>query len=448
MRRRGTPLLTNGRLHYCKRCRCYNFGIVRRLLPFCIMAAAIWLASALPATSAANIAGLWDAKIVANQMEIPFRFEIAQTGNQVQGFFFEGDRRIASSSGSFADGHLKLEYDYLDTTLDVTFQGDQFFGSYRLNRPGAQPLFIQAHRFLPAPADAASASPVSGNWEMRRVPQEVRTASDRQTWNLFLRQSGAEVSGSILRVDGDTGFLIGRWQNGRLVLSHFAGQGPLLFEAKLNADGTLAIALNRGADYVAVRKSEARAKGVPDPPDPTRYTSVKDPTVPFRFSFPGLDGKIVSSTDAQFKGKVVLLAIGGSWCPNCQDEASFLVDLYKEFHPQGLEIVGLMFEADADPALARPRVQTFTRRFAIPYPMLLAGTPDDINQKIPQLVNFGAYPTSIFLGRDGRVRSVHAGFASQATGEEYVRLKAEVRALVQRLLADNSQTGGRASGGF
>jgi thiol-disulfide isomerase/thioredoxin len=421
---------------------------VRTLLTLCVAAVAISLVSPRSAFSASNITGLWDAKIVANQLEIPFRFEIAQNGNQVQGFFFEGDRKIGSSSGSFSGGHLILEYDILETTLEVTFLDDQFAGTYRFKRSNGQPLLIRARRFVPAPADASSASAISGSWEMRRVPQEVKTASDNQTWNLFLRQSGAEVSGSILRVDGDTGFLIGRWQNGRLVLSHFAGQGPLLFEAKLNADRTLAISLNRGANYVAVSKSEARAKGVPDPPDPTRYTSVKDPTVPLRFSFPGLDGKIVSNTDPQFKGKVVLLAIGGSWCPNCQDEAPFLGDLYKEFHSQGLEIVGLMFEADADPALAWPRVQTFIRRFGIPYPMLLAGTPDDINQKIPQLVNFGAYPTSIFLGRDGRVRSVHAGFASQATGQEYVRLKGEVRGLVQRLLTESSQTSGSASGGL
>jgi len=420
---------------------------VRTLLALCVAAVAISLASPQSAFSASNIAGLWDAKIVANQLEIPFRFEIALNGNQVQGFFFEGDRKIGSSSGSFSGGHLILEYDILETTLEVTFLDDQFAGTYRFNRSNGQPLLIRARRFTPAPVDTSSAPAISGSWEMRRVPQEVKTASDNQTWNLFLRQSGAEVSGSILRVDGDTGFLIGRWQNGRLVLSHFAGQGPLLFEAKLNADRTLAISLNRGANYMAVRKSEARAKGVPDPPDPTRYTSVKDPTVAFRFSFPGLDGKIVSNTDPQFKGKVVLLAIGGSWCPNCQDEASFLVDLYKEFHSQGLEIVGLMFEADAEPALARPRVQTFIRRFGIPYPMLLAGIPDDINKRIPQLVNFGAYPTSIFLGRDGRVRSVHAGFASQATGQEYVRLKGEVRGLVQRLLTENSRTSGSASGG-
>jgi thiol-disulfide isomerase/thioredoxin len=421
---------------------------VRRILSLCLVVLSASLVCSRSAIAETSISGLWDAKIVADQLEIPFRFEIAQSGTQVQGFFFEGDRKIASSSGTFANNRLELNYDYLDTTLDVTFVGEQFFGTYRVNRPGAPPLLIRAKRFTPASADTASAPQVAGNWEMRRLPQEIKTASDRQTWNLFLRQSGAEVSGSILRVDGDTGFLIGRWQNGQLVLSHFAGQGPLLFEAKLNRDGSLSIALNRSADYLAVRKSEARAKGVPDPPDPTRYTSVKDPTVPFRFSFPDMEGKVVSNTDARFKDKVVLLAIGGSWCPNCQDEAPFLVDLYKEFRPQGLEIVGLMFEADDDPMLARRHVQTFVKRFGIPYTMLLAGTPDNINQRLPELVNFGAYPTTIFLGRDGRVRSVHAGFASQATGQEYLRLKGEVRGLVQRLLTENRGNVGQGAGGL
>ena len=418
------------------------------MLSLCFVVLIASLVSSRPAVAQTSISGLWDAKVVANQLEIPFRFEIAQSGTQVQGFFFEGDRKIASSSGIFANNRLQLNYDYLDTTLDLTFVGEQFFGTYRVNRPGAQPLLIRAKRFTPAPADTSAAPQVAGSWEMRRLPQEIKTASDRQTWNLFLRQSGAEVSGSILRVDGDTGFLIGRWQNGQLVLSHFAGQGPLLFEAKLNRDGSLGIALNRSANYLGVRKSQARAQGVPDPPDPTRYTSVNDPTVPFRFSFPDMEGKVVSNTDARFKDKVVLLAIGGSWCPNCQDEAPFLVDLYKEFHPQGLEIVGLMFEADDDPALARRHVQTFVKRFGILYTMLLAGTPDNINQRLPELVNFGAYPTTIFLGRDGRVRSVHAGFASQATGQEYVRLKGEVRGLVQRLLTETRANAGQVAGGL
>ena len=411
------------------------------------------LTLAMPAAAQTSLSGLWDAVVVANGVEIPFRYEIAVRGNQAQGFFFEGDQRVGSSSGSFADGVLKVEYEHLNTTLEARLEGDQLIGTYRNNRPNARPTEFRARRFAPVPTGMAGSSTqvaqVAGEWMMSRVEAERTAPRDTRTWTLYLRQSGAEVTGSILRVDGDTGTLSGHWTGApseppseqRLVLSHFAGERPVRLEAQLNADGTLAVVLNGNANYIAARSSEARAKGIPDPPDPSRYTSVKDPTEPFHFNFPGLDGKLVSDADARFQGQVVVLAIGGSWCPNCHDEAPFLTELYDKFHARGLEIVGLSFENDADPAAAHPRMQSFIRRYNIRYPMLLAGDTSEVNAKLPQIVNFGAFPTSIYLGRDGRVRSVHAGFASAATGEEHVRLKAEITELIERLLAEDG--GGR-----
>ena len=194
--------------------------------------------------------------------------------------------------------------------------------------------------------------------------------------------------------------------------------------------------------FRSVRSNEARAKGIPEPPDPSRYTNVKDPVAPFHFAFPDLTGKVVSDGDAQLRGKVMILAIGGSWCPNCHDEAPFLSELYRDYRGRGLEIIGLMFENDADPKIARPRVQSFIKRYAAQYPMLIAGTTQPsptsktIAEALPQLVNFGAYPTTIVLGRDGRVRNVHAGFPSVATGAEHGRHKQEVRELIERLLTE------------
>jgi thiol-disulfide isomerase/thioredoxin len=392
--------------------------------------------------AAASISGLWDAVVVANDTEVPFRFEISTNGSNAQGFFFEGDRKVGSSSGTFTDGTLKLEYDHLNTTLEAKLEGDALVGTYRNNRPNAKPQTIRMRRFTPVALDGPDAPALAGTWEMRRVAEEISAPRDTRTWNVFLRQSGPELSGTILRVDGDTGTLVGRWQDNKLVLSHFAGERPNLFVATLNQDGTLAVTLNGAAHYLVVRQSEARAKGIPEPPDPSRYTSVKDPTTPFRFSFPDLTGRIVSNTDARFRGKVVILSIGGSWCPNCHDEAPFLSELYRQYRGRGFEVVGLMFENDPDPKVSGPRVETFVKRYRIEYPMLLAGTMQPspttktINDALPQLVNFGAYPTSIFLGRDGRVRSVHAGFASPAAGAEHTRLTQEIRELVERLLAE------------
>jgi thiol-disulfide isomerase/thioredoxin len=319
---------------------------------------------------------------------------------------------------------------------------DQLTGGYRNNRPNARPQDVRMRRFAPVSIGVQDPPSLAGTWEMRRVPEEVSAPRDTRTWHVFLRQSGAEFSGSILRVDGDTGTLVGNWLDGKLVLSHFAGERPNLFVATPNPDGTLAVTLNGNAHYLVARTGEARAKGIPEPPDPSRYTNVKNPTEPFRFSFPDLSGKIVANTDAQFQGKVVILSIGGSWCPNCHDEAPFLGELYRDYHARGLEIVGLMFENDPDPKISIPRIRTFNKRHDVKYPMLLAGTTNPspttktINEALPEIVNFGAYPTAIYLGRDGRVRSVHAGFASPATGEEHVRLKKELRSLVEQLLAE------------
>jgi thiol-disulfide isomerase/thioredoxin len=392
--------------------------------------------------AASGIDGLWEATVVANGVDIPFRFEIATKGTEAQGFFFEGDQKVGSTSGRFTDGVLALDYDFLNTTMSLTLDGDQLKGTYINKRANAKPQDVRAHRFTPVLVGADNPPALAGNWEMRRKAEEATASRDTRTWHLMLRQSGADVSGAILRIDGDTGTLAGHWQDGKLVLSHFAGERPNLLEATVNPDGTLAVRLNRTANYLAARSTEARALGIPEPPDPSRYTNVKDPTTPFQFSFPDVTGKIVSDTDAMFRGKVVILAIGGSWCPNCHDEAPFLSELYTTYHAKGLEIAGLMFENDPDPAGYRPRVQSFIKRYNVQYPLLIPGTTQMINEKLPQLVNFGAYPTSIFLGRDGKVRSVHAGFASPATGEEHVRLKQELRELTERLLAE--RVGGSA----
>ena len=146
-----------------------------------------------------------------------------------------------------------------------------------------------------------------------------RTADDGSkldvSWRLYLRQSGPEVSGAILRTSGDTGTLVGHWKDGRLVMSHFAGERPLLFEAQPNADGTLSVTLDRKSTYRAARTSEARAKGIPEPPDLSRFTSVTDPTARFHFFGPDLDGKMVRDTDSIFQGRVVVLTIGGTLVP-------------------------------------------------------------------------------------------------------------------------------------
>jgi peroxiredoxin len=375
-----------------------------------------------------SLSGLWDATVQINDLTVPFRIELTSTGAVAKGSFFNGDDRVESSAGAFQDRVLRLEFDYLATHLHATLQDDgTLVGDY--GREGRLYPF-RARHFAPSTLSADDVPAIAGLWQVA-----VNSPKGESAWRLIVRQSGPEVSAAILRVDGDTGLLTGAFHDGRFVLSHFSGARPAVLEIAPQPDGTLSVIQNGRNRMIATRSDAARAQGLPEPTDPSRHTSVKDPTASFHFRFPDLDGHVVADTDARFQGKVIILAIGGSWCPNCHDEAPFLVDLYRRYHAQGLEIVGLSFE-EADQLKNPARLRAFIRKYGIEYPVLVPGEPSELAAKLPQAVNLNAWPTTIFIGRDGRVRSVHAGFAAPASGEFHTQLKQEVATLVERLLAE------------
>lgn len=401
-----------------------------------VLFAALLAAPALQAqapASSQSLAGLWDAAVVVNGLEIPFRFEIAGAGAAINGSFFNGDEKVTSTGGKFENGTLTLNFDHYATQIEAGLVNGRLAGVYN-RATGFYPFY--ARKFTPPAAFPNEVPAIDGLWTIGSVTSNKGEAA----WRFIVRQSGAEVTAAILRVDGDTGALSGTYRNGKFIVSHFSGARPLLLELTPQKDGTLEIVRNRTDKMIAIKDSEAKLKGIAEPTDPSRHSSVKNPTEPFKFSFPDLTGKIVSSTDARFKGKVVIVGIGGSWCPNCHDEAPFLSELYAKYKDKGLEIVELSFEEDAQKAKGYARLLAFNKRYGVNYTVLLAGDQADVQEKVPQIHNLNSFPTTIFVGRDGLVRGVHAGFAGAVSGVFHENAKEEITATVERLLAEQATT--------
>ena len=413
-------------------------SVIRFFLSIAIVAAV----AVVPSRAAGpSLAGQWDATVTVHgkdggQLTVPFRFEIAGEGDQIQGSFFNGDQRVTSNSGRLAGNSLHLNFDSYASRLEATYENGELHGQY--GNPAKRLSEFSAHPHVDngtAQATSAAAPDISGEWEI-----EVDSHKGERAWRLIARQSGAEVSAAILRIDGDTGTLTGTYRDGKFVLSHFSGARPSVMEAEPQADGSLRLTL-RSANAVktlsAWRPAEARAKGLPKPADPQDFTHVKNPNEPFAFQFPDLTGRMVSNADERFRGKVVLVNITGSWCPNCHDEAPYLEALYREYHSRGLEVVGLDFE-EAEQLKDPTRLQAFLKEYGIEYTYLLAGEPSELEAKIPQAENLNSWPTTFILGRDGRVRAVHAGFAAAASGPYHEELKREVSETIEQLLAENA----------
>ena len=402
---------------------------MRRLLALAF--AVLLLAPALRAQAPQSLAGLWDAAVVVNGLEIPFRFEIAGSGAAISGSFFNGDEKVTSTGGTFEHGTLTLNFDHYATQLEAGVVNGRLAGVYN-RASGFYPFY--ARKFTPSNVFPNEVPQIDGLWTIGNV----NSNKGEQAWRFIVRQSGPEVTAAILRVDGDTGALAGTFRSGKFIVSHFSGARPLVLELTPQPDGTLEIVRNRTEKLIAVKDADAKLKGVAEPTDPSRHSSVKNPTEPFKFAFPDVTGKIVSSADARFQGKVLIVGIGGSWCPNCHDEAPFLSALYSKYKDKGLEIVELSFEEEAQKAKGYPRLLAFNKRYGVNYTVLLAGDQADVQEKVPQIHNLNSFPTTIFVGKDGLVRAVHAGFAGAVSGVFHENAKEEITATVERLLAESS----------
>jgi thiol-disulfide isomerase/thioredoxin len=385
--------------------------------------------------SGQSVEGTWDATVTVNNVSVPFRIEIDGTGTDVHSYFFNGDDRVnPSNSGMFQSGSLVLTFDSYATKLEATLNDGILTGTYGGVSGNAYAFHAKRHDPSLAASSDQHAPDISGLWEI-----QVKSPKAESAWHFVVNQKGAKIDAAILRVEGDTGTLSGNFKDGKFFLSHFAGERPFYVEVTPQSDGSLQMQIASFHDtqnLVALRPAEARARNLAPPDDPTQHTKVKDPAQPLRFSFPDMNGRIVSSTDEQFQGKVVLLNITGSWCPNCHDEAPFLEELYRKYRGQGLEIVALDFEP-AEQLKSLLRARAFIKRYGIEYTYLIAGEPSQMNEKIPQAENLNAWPTTFFIGRNGLVRTIHTGFTSRASGELDSRLRDNVRNEIGQLLSEN-----------
>jgi thiol-disulfide isomerase/thioredoxin len=277
---------------------------------------------------------------------------------------------------------------------------------------------------LPNNADFA------GRWSVTFTADAGRRVAGVATFD----QRFERVTGTVQLPDADQRFLAGEALDEELRLSRFDGGAAVLYEAKLDAKGQLVGTMwsDRGGAmrFVARRDPDATIDAA------ALATRLRNPLEPFSFAFRDLDGSTVSSSDPRFKGKPLLVTLAGSWCPNSHDEAALLARLDRRYRDRGLAIVSLMFEQDPDFDGAVRAVQRFRSAHGIGYTTLIAGESDKAKASaaLPQLDGVIAYPTAIFIDRDGLVRKIHTGFAGPATGVQYDLLARDFELGIEELL--------------
>lgn len=385
--------------------------------------------TAVALTAAPSPAGPWKAVLDLAGGALPFALRIDESGRHWHGQLCNGGTCQSFSAVRLEGDSVILEIADYAATLRASVRPDSLLGYYHnVGSNGPRTIPFRAAR---------------GRWAVSRAPARLVGRWDATYYQdpgtsprvFDLRNGPDGFEGRIISSTSDYGPYTGAVVGDSFAIGLFDGSFVYLLTGKLVGDtlrGVFHAGLRTQTQWTAVRST-----GAPHLRSPTEVSRA-DTTVPLRFEFPDLRGRLVRNDDRRFMGKVLLLDIFGSWCPTCHERTPELLRLYRRYHHRGLEIVGLAFEATGDTAIDARQVRRYRDKFGIPFPLLLAGLSDNesIAAALPQLHDVTAFPTTVFVGRDGRVRWIHAGFHSLAAGPQHARQVGEFEAEIEKLLKE------------
>ena len=392
-----------------------------------------------PAPKLEPRSGAWRAWLDSPGGELPFGLELARAGDALSATIVNGDERIAVPDVQLEGSTLVLALPHYDSTLRASVSSDGARLDGEWSKRSSAERWTRMHfaaeagaaaRFRRDPFVHPNTSRLEGRWSVRF------SSSADPAVGIFKSLGSDVVEGTFLTSTGDYRYLAGAFDNDRLRLSCFDGAHAFLFVADY------ALGCKLAGDFWSGDRWHETWLAEQDPlaalPDEYAHVHASDDFGLALLQFPDLDDHEHSLAEPVSGAKARILQVFGSWCPNCHDELDLLADLDRRYRARGLSITGLAFELTGDRARDAEQVRRACKRHGVEYPMLLAGLADKDKaaQALPALDRVIAFPTTIFLHRDGRVRAVHTGFSGPGTGDGYKKLVHEFESLIEELISE------------
>jgi thiol-disulfide isomerase/thioredoxin len=173
----------------------------------------------------------------------------------------------------------------------------------------------------------------------------------------------------------------------------------------------LAVALALSAYFT--RRHWARFAGIP--PRTVAATHALAP----EFSLTDLSGQKLDL--ASYRGEVVLLDFWATWCAPCRVEIPHFVDLQNRYRHQGLQIIGISLDDNAEP------VKAFYQQFKMNYPVAVGDAA--LAERYGGILGL---PVAFLIGCDGRINARHAGETEIGIIEQEVKTQLNGENCVQR----------------
>ena len=381
--------------------------------------------------------GIWRGVLKLNDStELPFNFEIKELDKQYTMLISNQEEQISVTDITFNNDSVFIKFPVFNSEFRLKNQTTSLTGEW-INR--SKPTNSYAIPFI-----------ANANQEKRFLFPETTQPLTKERWKVtfepgskdqyfsvgLFQTINGKTTGTFTTETGDYRYLEGCSNETKFMVSCFDGAHAYLFYAT-RKNGALI-----NGHFYSGKSGYEKWMAIPDDQfelrDPYGLTYLKPGYTKLDFTFKNLQGKTVSLQDPNFKNKVVIVQLMGTWCPNCMDETRFLSSFYDAYKDKGVEIVGLAFERTTDFSTSANNLNRLKDRLNVNYELLITGKTgkDQASQALPMLNGVMAFPTTIYLDKKGVVRKIYTGFNGPATGEKYDLFVKETNQFIEHLLAE------------
>jgi thiol-disulfide isomerase/thioredoxin len=357
---------------------------------------------------------------------------LLEHGDQSMGLTIENGGEsihLNSIEGQEYPGFL---FPYFETKIEwkAADKGDMAWKGWFIKK-GGKPVYFDAQRqpFINTEEENKPNAIKQGLVIQKRqkVVFEPGTPDAYNSIGLFDLKDDGTCTGTFLTETGDYRFLKGEWDNDHIQMQCLDGAHLFCFTAEIAHEYGRFI---NGRFYSGNTYSE-KWQGEDDETFELRHAEALVRLMPgrekeiFTFSAMDLQGNMRTFGAEDWKGKVTIIQLMGSWCPNCTDEGKVMAAMHKKYGAKGLQIIPVAFERSDDIVENKRVIQKQMAQLNCGYEAYVGraeGKGKERAQNVfPQLEKVMAFPTMIMLNSKGEVLHIHTGFNGPATGAYYTK---------------------------
>lgn len=386
----------------------------------------------LPSFSQMIKQGQWRGSVSYDSVQIPFVFEVGYPSGEVPEITIinGSDRRVIKNVTMNGDS-IVIPMDPFDVEIRAKFSAMGMTGFYKkYYRDLSFPFTANFGKARMKKNSIRSFAPIEERWDVTFSPE---TSGMSKGVGLF-KQRGHLVSGTIMTQVSDYRFFEGILDGDSIKLSCFDGAHAFAFLGKREEDGWSGEMI-----YDNGYSEPWQASYDPDVEleNPFEMVEIEPGKHKPYYDLLGAGQGKNAIDPTKYEGKVLIIQLFGTWCPNSHDQTKYLVEWYKQ-NEDRVSILASSYEANYSKEYGLQRLEKYRKVNDITYDLVLGGRLSKTGAALPFpfMQRIEAFPTLVIVDKQGYVRYVHSYFNGPATGEYYQSFDQRFNEIIDSLVAE------------